>query len=124
MPSFLSPILRDPTRKFTLVNGRTGATLAREIIPAFDRGTRNRGLLSHDSLPSGTAIILAPTFAVHTFFMKFPIDVLFVAKDGTVHKVRRAVPPGRVAACWRAFATIELVSGRLDVIAGDRVGLA
>lgn len=107
MPSFLSEILRDPGKPFALWNARTGGVLATTLIPAFDRESRNRGLLSRDSLAPDTAIILAPTFAVHTFFMKFPIDVLFVAKNGAVLKRCQAVPPWRFAAAWGAFAVIE-----------------
>ena len=49
--------------------------------------------------------------AIHTFAMRFAIDVLFVSKDGRVLKVRRGVRPGRIAAAWRAFAVIELPAG-------------
>jgi len=122
MPSsFLHPILADPSHPFSLRNARTGTILADRLLTAFDSNSRNRGLLAHDALKPGTALILAPTFAIHTFFMKFPIDVLFVARDGRVLKVRRAVGPWRVAACWNAFATIEFAASDVLVAAGDRL---
>jgi uncharacterized membrane protein (UPF0127 family) len=126
MPSFLSPLLRNPTGAFRLVNERTGDVVAHQLLAAFDSKTRRTGLLSHGSLPAGTAMIIAPTNAIHTFFMKFAIDVLFVAKDGLVVKTRDALPPWRMSAAWRAHAVIELSAGALQrsaVRAGDRLNV-
>jgi uncharacterized membrane protein (UPF0127 family) len=58
--------------------------------------------------------------------MKFPIDVVFAARDGRVVKVRAAVPRGRIAVAWGAFAVIELAAGeagRAGLRRGDRVEL-
>jgi uncharacterized protein len=114
MPSFLSPLLKDPVGAYCLVNERTGGVVAENLVPAFDSRTRRTGLLNHESLSVGTAMIIAPTNAVHTFFMKFAIDVAFVARNGRVVKVCGAVPPWRIAAAWRAFAAIELFAGVLS----------
>ena len=62
-------------------------------------------------MPEGTGLVIAPTNAVHTFFMKFPIDIAFVSKAGRVVKVREAVPARRVVAALRGFAVIELAAG-------------
>ena len=59
-------------------------------------------------------MIIAPGGAIHTFFMRFPIDVAFVAKDGRVMKVCHAVQPWRVAAALLAFAVVELPAGVLE----------
>src|SRR5215510_15098084 len=114
MPSFLSPLLREPTRPFRLVNARTGEVVANHLIGAFDSETRRTGLLAHESMPAGSAMIIAPTNAIHTFFMKFAIDVLFVTRDGVVLKTRRALAPWRMSAAWRAHAVIELAAGALE----------
>ena len=127
MPSFLSPLLRKPSGDFRLINERTGDIVAHQLLAAFDSKTRRTGLLEHGSLPAGTAMIIAPTNAIHTFFMKFAIDVLFVAKDGVVVKTRHALPPWRMSAAWRAHAAIELCAGALQrspVRAGDRLSVA
>ena len=58
--------------------------------------------------------------------MRFAIDVAFVSKDGRVLKVRRAVPPRRIAVALRAFAVIELPAGALersDTKPGDKLQL-
>lgn len=94
---------------------------------AADSTARNRGLLGRDALAADHALILAPSNIVHTFFMRFPIDILFVARDGRVLKARHAVPARRVAGSLRAFAVIELAAGRLDesaTAAGDRLSIA
>jgi uncharacterized membrane protein (UPF0127 family) len=93
---------------------------------AAESSSRNRGLLGRDSLAPEHAFILAPANVVHTFFMRFPIDLLFVARDGRVLKTRRAVPARRIAGSLRAFAVIELAAERLDVCPtsiGDRLAI-
>jgi uncharacterized membrane protein (UPF0127 family) len=114
MSSFLTPILRAPEVPNTLVNVRTGDIVATQVMTAFDSTSRRKGLLEHRSMPPGAALIIAPCNGVHTFGMRFAIDLLFVARDGTVVKVCHAVPRRRIAASWRAFATIELAAGALD----------
>jgi uncharacterized membrane protein (UPF0127 family) len=107
-----------------LTNTRHGRIAARTLLTAFDSKSRKKGLLGRDSLPEGTALIIAPCQAIHTFSMRFAIDVAFVAKDGRVLKVRQAVPRRRIAVALRAFAVIELAAGALeasDTRAGDRL---
>ena len=96
-----------------LVNARTGAIVADHLLTAFDSASRRQGLLGRDSLPGGHALIIAPSNAVHTFFMRFPIDIVFVRRDGRVIKVRSAVVPRRLAAAIRGFAVVELPAGTL-----------
>jgi uncharacterized protein len=85
--------------------------LAVEIEPAFDSKSRNRGLLGRARLDDGAALILAPCSSIHTFFMHFAIDVLFVKKDGRVAKIYPALPAWRIAIALGAFAAIELPAG-------------
>ena len=111
MPSFLNPLLRDPSGSYRLINERTGSVVADHLIGAFDSKTRRTGLLAHESFPTGSAMIIAPTSAIHTFFMKFAIDVLFVSKEGEVLKACKALRPWRMAASWGAYGVIELAAG-------------
>lgn len=104
---FLQPCLRAPHESWGLTNLTTGAMLAPTLIPAFDRKSRNQGLLGRDGLPEGAALVLAPCSGVHTWFMQFPIDVLFVSRTGHVLKVRRAIGPWRLALRLGAFAVVE-----------------
>jgi uncharacterized membrane protein (UPF0127 family) len=104
-----------------LRNVRAGEILAVTLIPAFARATRNKGLLGRHSLEPGSAMILAPCSSVHTFFMKFAIDIVFVARDGRVVKIRERCRPWRLALGLGAFAVIELAAGAVAP-SGTRVG--
>ena len=66
MPSFLDPLLRPDAAPHVLENTRTGGIVADRLLTAFDSESRRRGLLGRDGLPSGTALIIAPSNAVHT----------------------------------------------------------
>ena len=123
MASFLNPLLRDGSDRYRLVNERTGVLVADRVLTAFDSASRRTGLLHHNALPAGTALIIAPSNAIHTFFMRFAIDVAFVAKDGRIVKIRNAIRPWRMAAAWRAYAAIELPAGTIDseTRTGDRL---
>jgi uncharacterized membrane protein (UPF0127 family) len=127
MTSFLDPLRRSGGSSLSLVNDRNNRLVARTLLTALDSASRRRGLLHHDSLPEGSGLIIAPSSAIHTFFMRFAIDVAFVSKDGHVLKRRSDVPPWSIAAAWRAFAVIELPVGaldRADTRRGDTLRLA
>jgi uncharacterized membrane protein (UPF0127 family) len=116
---FLRPLLRNGGAASLLVNERTGSILAAVLEAAVDSRSRRRGLLGRNGLAERHALVLAPCSAVHTFFMRFPIDVLFVARDGRVLKIVEQIGAWRVTASLRAFAAIELPAGALR-----RAGLA
>ena len=114
-------------RDWALVDGRTGRPIATHLEAAFDSTSRRRGLLGRDRFPDGHALIIAPCNAVHTWFMRFPIDVLFAARDGRIVGMRHAVRAWRAAWAVRGFATIELPAGtlaRTGTRIGDQVALA
>jgi uncharacterized membrane protein (UPF0127 family) len=55
-----------------------------------------------------------PCESVHTFFMKFPIDLVYLDKKRKVRKVRHAVPAWRMSACFSAHSIIELPAGTVE----------
>jgi uncharacterized membrane protein (UPF0127 family) len=112
--SFLTQFLKNPTAGWVLRNSRNQRALATTIEPAFDSPSRNKGLLGRSGLPEGSAMILAPSNSIHTFFMQFPIDVMFVSRDGRVVRISRDVQPWRIRFGLRAFAVIEFPSGVAD----------
>ena len=120
-PHFLEPLLAArPDARLALYVASRPQPVATTIEGAFDSKARNRGLLGRTGLPPATAIVIAPSNAVHTFFMKFPIDLIYAARDGRVVKVRHAVPAWRLSAAFGAFAVIEMAAGGADgVKAGD-----
>jgi uncharacterized protein len=87
---------------------------------------RMRGLLGRDGLEQGEGLLLRPASSIHTFFMRFPIDAVFLAKDLTVLKVVRNLAPWRMASRFRAHSVLELPAGtceRRGVREGDRLTL-
>jgi uncharacterized protein len=122
MASFLSPLLRTPSGHHRLENTRTGRIVADQLWTAFDSATRRKGLLGRDSMPEGSALLIAPSNSIHTFFMRFPIDIAFVSRDGRVVSVRTALPAWRIAIAFRAYAVVELPAGALarsETLPGD-----
>ncbi len=123
--SFLSPLAKRPA-DYILRNARTGETVAAHLELAGDSSSRRRGLLGRDGLDEGHALVIVPCGAIHTFFMRFAIDVAFVARDGRVVKCAHQVRPWRLAAALTAHAAIEMKAGSLrqsGTERGDRLVL-
>lgn len=114
MTSFLQPLLRQGADGQRIINTRSGKVIADRLLTAFDSQSRRKGLLAHGSLPRSTALIIAPTNAIHTFFMKFPIDIVFVSKAGRILKIRSRVPAWRMTGSLRAYAVLEMAAGSVD----------
>jgi len=126
MANFLLPLIKDAGGAYQLENPRNGRLVAETVIPAFEPAARRKGLLGRNSLAHGSAMVIAPTNAIHTFWMRFAIDVLFVRRNGTVVKVARNVRPWRAVVGLRGYAVIELPAGALapgDVTVGDVLAL-
>jgi uncharacterized membrane protein (UPF0127 family) len=113
VPSFLSPLLVDPTARWAIGNVRTGELLADSVETAFDSPSRRRGLLGRDGLAHGAALIIAPCSSIHMFFMRFPIDVVFAGRDGRIVRICHTLRPWRIAFGSGAWAVIEMPSGSL-----------
>jgi uncharacterized membrane protein (UPF0127 family) len=113
----LSPI-PDPARPTVAVRleRHGGALVATAEVPST-RASRRRGLLGRDGLAPGRAMLLAPCSSVHTFFMRFAIDVVFLDREGCVVHVVHRMRPGRMAwGGWRARQTLEMEAGRAAAI--------
>jgi uncharacterized protein len=121
---FLSPLLDSAPAPPSLIIERTGRPLAVSLEAAFDSEARRKGLLGRAGLPEGSALIIAPSNSIHTFFMRFPIDVVFASRDGEVLKICPAMGAWRLTATLRGFAAIELAAGtasRAGLQVGDRL---
>jgi uncharacterized membrane protein (UPF0127 family) len=89
--------------------------------------SRMRGLLGRSGLERGEGLLLKPCGSVHTLFMRFPIDVVFLDRELSVLAVRAAVPAWRTARAQGAKVTLELGAGeasRLGIAPGMRFRLA
>src|SRR6059058_5241587 len=88
---------------------------------------RMRELLGRRGLESGEGLLLRPTGSVHTFFMRFPIDVVFLSREGEVLKIAQALPPWRTAGARRAKVVLELAADeaeRREIRVGTRLDLS
>jgi hypothetical protein len=88
--------------------------------------TRMRGLLGRDGLTPGEGLLIRPAWSIHTLFMRFPIDAVFVGRDGTVVRIAHDLAPWRAASQRGARAVLELAAGecaRRDLAVGDRLQL-
>lgn len=123
-PHIFQPLLQDGAARGRLVNRTRGIVLAETVETAFDSRTRRTGLLGRDSLATDAVLAIAPSNAVHTIGMRFPIDVLFITRAGRVTKRVLRMRPLRIAASLSAFAVLEFAAGHPAVAAtavGDEV---
>jgi len=95
-----------------LVRNQTRKTVLAQAADVADSSAKRRtGLLKHERLEPGEGLWIVPCESVHTFFMKFPIDLVYLDKRRKVKKVRHAVPAWRLSACLAAHAVLELPAG-------------
>lgn len=124
--TFVDPLLAARRPRHQLVNLERGTVVAGRVESAFDSESRRRGLLGRDGMAPEEVLIIAPCSGVHTFFMRFAIDALFVARDGRVVRARRNLAPWRLALAWLAFAVVEgapVLIERSGTRPGDRLAL-
>ncbi len=110
--------------KVTFYNTTKRAVLGNQIDIADTSAARNRGLLKHDGLAEGEGLWIVPSEAIHTFRMRFVIDVVFLDKKKRVTKVVPRLKPSRLAFSWRAHSVLELPAGMAEQTgteAGDQL---
>lgn len=104
-------VLYSQPLKVQVRNRTRGVALGLDIDVADTSAKRRTGLLKHERLEAGTGLWIVPCESVHTFFMKFAIDLVYLDKHHKVRKVRNAVPPWRLSACLSAHSILELPAG-------------
>lgn len=96
------------------INLSTGEVIADKVKIAQDFKSRSIGLLNRTSMGEEEGLLIKPCNSIHTFFMKFPIDVLFLDKNGKIVKLKTSMRPWRLADCLlKAFMTLELSPGKI-----------
>jgi uncharacterized protein len=114
------------TNAISLINARTGSTLASSVELADTSAERRRGLLGRQGMAAGQAMVITRCNAVHTIGMQFAIDVAFIDSHGRVRKIVTGLVPWRMAMSLTASATIEFPAGALQdgvLSVGDSVYL-
>jgi uncharacterized protein len=105
-------------------NETRNSVLADAADVADSAATRRKGLLGRDGLRPGEALWITPCEAVHTWGMKFPIDVVYLNRKKKVRKIRRAMRPWRMSVCLFAHSVLELPAGsitRTETCVGDQL---
>ena len=115
-----------PRRSPRPATGGRRHVLCEHCVLADTLWRRMRGLLGRRELYRGDGIVLRPVWSVHTFFMRFPIDVVFLDADQVVSRSSRPHARGELATCRGARDVVELAqesAGGAAVTAGAAAGV-
>lgn len=88
-----------------------GDVVCDRCVVADSPVSRMKGLLGRSELRSGEGLLLRPASAIHTFFMRFPIDAVFLDRDWRIVGISDGVAPWRTAGRKGAKAVLELPAG-------------
>lgn len=111
----IKPHLDEPrVTLFRVFNQTRNTEIGDQIGVAGDGATRRKGLLGRTNLSIGEGLWIVPCEAVHTFGMKFNIDLVYLNRRDRVVKVRPDVPPRRLSASLTAHSILELPSGTIQ----------
>ena len=115
-------------RPGTLTLRREDGRIVCESVHVADSTLRRmRGLLGRRTLARGEGIVLRPAWSIHTAFMHFSIDVVFLDAEQVVMRVEHALRPFKTASCRGAREIVELAAGeceRRGLVVGDRIAWA
>ena len=98
-----------------LVRNLTRGTVLGDRVEVADTSRKRRtGLLKHERLEPGEGLWIVPCESVHSFFMKFPFDLVYLDRGKKVRRTRRDMAPWRVSACLTAHSILELPVGVIE----------
>ncbi|HLD82479.1 MAG TPA: DUF192 domain-containing protein [Candidatus Omnitrophota bacterium] len=110
-----------------ILNKTNNIVLAEDILVADNPFKRMSGLLGRREFLKGQALLIKPCNSVHTFFMRFPIDVLFIDKNNQVVKAIPCLKPFRLTYMYLAAGScLELPCGAIQATStreGDTLSL-
>jgi uncharacterized membrane protein (UPF0127 family) len=113
--------------RLTIRNLTRNTVIGSMIEKAGSGATRRKGLLGRDGLGPGEGLWIVPCESVHTFFMRFAIDLVYLDRKHRVRKVRHAVGAWRLSACFSAHSVIELPAGTVkatETQKGDQIEIS
>jgi uncharacterized membrane protein (UPF0127 family) len=94
----------------------------RVLVEAATHRSRRRGLAKLDALPQQMALHIPQCPTIHTFGMRFDLDLIWLAKNGSVIRVDRGVGRRRMRVCIRARSVVETLAGEGDAFVAAGVG--
>ena len=105
----------------------TRGTVLGDAIDVADTSLKRRtGLLKHSELRPGEGLWIVPCESVHTFFMKFALDLVYIDRKHVVRKAVSTVAPWRASICLSAHSIVELPVGAIaasGTVKGDQLAL-
>lgn len=116
---------KEVNRRLKLINQRNNEELAAQVGKAYSFLMRLKGLMFSKELPNGCSLHLKPCQSVHTYFMNYPIDVVFVNKQQEIVGVVESMSPRKVSKVYRSAASVfEFPAGtisRTNTNIGDKL---
>jgi len=107
-------------RTYRLVARTDGRTVLDRLLVADGYWPRFVGLQFRRSLPIDTGLLIVPCPAIHTCFVRFALDLVWLDREGRVVELRRGIAPWRTASGpTGTFAVVETACGALNVAAGE-----
>lgn len=95
-------------------NETKGTILAQNISVANNFIKRFSGLMFKENLPPGTGLLIDPCNSIHMFFMRFPLDVVFIDEDqNVVHLIENILPWKCSKIIWKSHSVLELPIGTI-----------
>jgi len=111
-----------------VTNLRNGKELSNNVAEADSLFKRMKGLIGKTEMKAGEALLIKPCMSIHTFFMRFPIDVLFLNRRNKVIGLKKNLQPNRLTRIYfSAVSVLELPAGTLkgiDTRVGDEIEIA
>lgn len=102
-------------KRIKIINQTKKKILASKGVIADNWWSRTVGLLANSSLKQGEGLVIRPCSAIHSFGMRFAIDVLFLDKEGKVLKIKPNFLPFRLAIGRNnVYQVIELPVGKIE----------
>lgn len=114
------------TTGIAILNASRGTPIAVNVEVATNVWDRFRGLMLRSHFPEGSGLVIDRCSSIHMFFMRFPIDVLYLDRDDRVVRIQEHVKPWRIGPLWtkNARCVVELPAGtvaRTNTNVGDRI---
>jgi len=99
-----------------VVNATRGTSVARQVRVARSFWARGRGLMFAHGMPDGSGLVIDPCSSIHMFFMRFPLDVIYLNKDDRVVRIQQNIRPWRIGPVHTSGAryVIELPIGSIE----------
>ena len=109
-----------------LINHFSKNVLVEDLEKASNILSRGKGLLGRSHLADTSGLWIENCRDIHTCFMKFPIDAIFLDKDMKVVSLHKNIQPWRFTFSWKAKSVVELAAGKIEkskVQVGDQLNV-